>query len=113
MFAGMLQSLAIPAPEIMAWLVGILEFFGGIALILGILVRPIAFLLIINMLVAMFKVHLSQGFNFMHITGMTETGPTFGVPGYEVNLLYIAGLLSLLLSGAGAWGMGGRKRAPV
>jgi putative oxidoreductase len=103
MFAGMLANLGIPAPGPMAWLVGILEFFGGIALILGILVRPTAALLIIDMLVAMFKVHLPNGFNFMHITGMTDAGPTFGMPGYEVNLLYIAGLLSLLLSGGGAF----------
>jgi putative oxidoreductase len=108
MFAGMLTNLGIPAPGPMAWIVGIVEFFGGLALILGFLVRPAAALLTIDMLVAMFKVHLSQGFNFMHITGMTDTGPTFGMPGYEVNLLYIGGLLSLLLSGGGA--LSHRKR---
>ena len=102
MFAGMLANMGVPAPGPMSWLVGIVEFFGGLVLILGILVRPAAGLLIINMLVAMFKVHLSQGFNFMHVTGMTDAGPTFGLPGYEVNLIYIAGLLSLLLSGGGA-----------
>ena len=35
----------------------------------------------------------------MHITGMTDAGPVFGMPGYEVNLLYIAGLLALFLRG--------------
>ena len=34
----------------------------------------------------------------MHITGMTDAGPVFGMPGYEVNLLYIAGLLALFLA---------------
>jgi putative oxidoreductase len=33
---------------------------------------------------------------------LTHNGPQFGPPGYEVNLLYIAGLLSLILGGAGA-----------
>ncbi len=34
---------------------------------------------------------------------MTESGPTFGMPGFEVNLLYIAGFLALALGGAGAF----------
>ena len=57
------------------------------------------------MLVALFTVHLPQGFSFMHITGMTESGPQFGVPGYEVNLIYIAGLLTLIVFGAGAYSL--------
>lgn len=32
---------------------------------------------------------------------MTAAGPEFGAPGYEVNLLYIGGLLALLILGAG------------
>ena len=51
------------------------------------------------MLVALFKVHLAAGFSFMNITGMTDTGPQFGMPGYEVNVLYIAGLTALVLLG--------------
>ena len=62
---------------------------------------PVSALLIVEMLVAMLKVHLPQGFIFIHITAMTTAGPQFGMPGYEVNLLYIAGLLALLLGGAG------------
>jgi hypothetical protein len=58
---------------------------------------------IVEMLVALFKVHLAAGFSFLHITGMSGAGPQFGMPGYEVNLLYIAGLASLVLSGGGAW----------
>ncbi len=72
---------------------------GGIALIVGAFGSIASVLLIINMLVAMFSVHLSNGFNFMHITGMTDAGPVFGMPGYEVPLLYIAGLLALCLRG--------------
>jgi putative oxidoreductase len=44
-------------------------------------------------------VHLPFGFNFMNIVGMGETGPQFGMPGYETPLLYLAGLLTLLLAG--------------
>jgi len=91
MFVGMLTNLGIPAPGLMAWLVGLLEFFGGLLLIAGAFVSIVAILSIINMMVAMFTFHLSNGFNFM-------ASP----PGYEVNLLYIAGFAALLLGGAGA-----------
>lgn len=101
-FAGQLEGMGIPAPTLSAWLVGIVEVVGGMMLILGAFIVIPAILLIINMLFAMFKVHLPNGFSFMNIVGMTEEGPQFGMPGAEVNLLYIAGLLSLILSGAGA-----------
>src|SRR5205085_10146944 len=85
-----------------AWLVGLTEFVGGLALIAGALVAIASAILIVDMLVAMFTVHAPHGFNFVNITGMTKQGPVFGMPGAEVNLLYIAGLLALLFGGAGA-----------
>jgi len=102
MFVGMLQNIGVPAAGLASWLVGIVEFFGGLLLIAGAFVTIISVLGIIDMLVAMFTVHLPNGFNFLNITGMTEAGPTFGMPGYEVNVLYIAGFLALALAGAGA-----------
>ncbi len=111
-FVGMLQGLGIPLPGVMAWVVGLVEVLGGLALILGAFVTLAALLNIVNMLVALFTVHLGNGFNFIHITGMSDDGPIFGMPGYEVNLLYIAGLLALLLGGAGALSVdGARKRS--
>ena len=80
-------------------LVSYTEFLGGLALIAGAFVSVASVLLIINMLVALFTVHLPNGFNFINFTGMTDAGPQFGMPGYEVNLLYIGGLLALLLGG--------------
>ncbi len=102
-FAGMLQGIGVPTPDLTAWLVGGIEFLGGIALIVGAFVGLVATLQIAIMLVALFTVHLGNGFSFMNVTGMTEAGPQFGMPGYEINLLYIAGLSALILSGAGAW----------
>jgi len=99
----MLAGLGVPAPELTAWLVGVLEFGGGIALLLGLWVPLLTALLTVNMLVAMFTVHLPAGFSFLNVTGVTESGPQFGMPGYEVNLLYIAGLLSLFASGPGSY----------
>jgi putative oxidoreductase len=100
-FASMLHGLGVPSPDVMAWMVATVEVVGGLALMLGTLVAIASAVLAIDMLVAMWTVHLPQGFSFMHITGQTESGPTFGVPGFEVNLLYIAGLLALILGGAG------------
>ena len=108
-FVGMLRTIEVPQPGLMAWAVGALEFVGGLALIAGAFVVIFGSLLTINMLVALFTVHLPQGFNFMHMTGMTETGPTFGMPGYEVPLLYIAGLLVLVFGGAGALSVDRRR----
>ncbi len=100
MFVGMLQGIGVPAAGLTAWVVGIVELLGGLALIAGAFVSVAAALLIIDMLVALFTVHLPNGFNFINITGMTEAGPQFGMPGYEVPLLYLAGLLALFLRGA-------------
>lgn len=101
-FVGMLSGIGIPSPGLAAYLIGAFEFFGGILLILGVGVRVISLLGAAEMVVAALTVHLAAGFNFMNITGTTETGaPEFGIPGYEVSLLYIAGFLSLLISGAG------------
>ena len=69
----------------------------------GAFVAVAAVVLIVDMLVAMFTVHAPHGFNFINITGMGKQGPVFGMPGAEVNLLYIAGLLALVIAGTGAW----------
>lgn len=53
MFSGMLAGMGIPMSMFFAWLVALLEFLGGIALILGVFVRPFGALLAINMLVAL------------------------------------------------------------
>lgn len=116
-FVGMLTGIGIPAPGLMAWVVGILEVVSGLAFILGAFVAIFAALMIVDMLVAMFTVHIGAGFSFMNITGMGPEGPTFGMPGYEVNLLYIAALLALALFGAGEASVErartGRRAEPV
>ena len=103
LFAGMLGSLGLPAPALTAWLVAWAEIVGGLALIAGAYMAIVSAVLIVDMLVAMFTVHLPNGFNFVNITSMGKQGPVFGMPGAEVNLLYIAGLLALAIGGAGAW----------
>jgi putative oxidoreductase len=41
---------------------------------------------------------LQYGFSSVKTIGLSKTGPHFGPPGYEINLLYIAGLLALAMS---------------
>lgn len=52
MFSGMVGGLGFPMPMFFAWVVALTEFLGGIALLLGIFVRPAGILLSIVMLVA-------------------------------------------------------------
>jgi putative oxidoreductase len=51
----------------------------------------------------MFTVHLRYGFSAINTIGLTADGPQFGPPGIEVNLLYIACLVALILGGAGVF----------
>jgi putative oxidoreductase len=109
-FAGMLTNIGVPAPGIMAWVVAIVEVVGGLALIIGAFVAIASLLLLIDMVVALIKVHLAAGFTFINIKGMGPNGPMFGMPGYEVNLLFIAGLLALILAGAGQLSVDGLRK---
>lgn len=72
----------------MALLAGSAEFFGGLALVFGLLVRPAAAALSFAMLIAIVTVHISKGF-------FLDKG------GYEYALALFAASVSLLFSGAG------------
>ncbi|MFT5529098.1 MAG: putative oxidoreductase [Alteromonadaceae bacterium] len=72
----------------LALLAGSAEFFGGIALLVGFMVRPTALILALTMLVAIFSVHFVNGL-FMSNNG------------YEFALALLAISASLMFSGAG------------
>jgi putative oxidoreductase len=101
-FARLLAQIGAPLPEATTWLSTFMEILGGLAIFVGAFVEVVSVPLIVMMLVAMFTVHLKYGFSAVNTIGLTEAGPRFGPPGYEVKLLYIAGLVSLILGGAGA-----------
>jgi putative oxidoreductase len=100
-FAKLLEQIGAPLPEATAWVSTLVELLGGLAILAGAFVVVVSIPLIVMMLVAMFTVHLRYGFSAINTIGLTADGPQFGPPGYEVNLLYIAGLLALILGGAG------------
>ena len=83
-----MESIGLAPGYLMALLAGGAEFLGGLALLLGLLVRPASALLAVTMLVAISSVHLSKGL-FMSNNG------------YEYALALLAVSVSLLFSGAG------------
>ncbi len=72
-------------PPELAIVIGLLEFIGGLAILLGVLTRIAGGLLAINMIGAILLVKLSKGF----------------IDGYELDLLYLAIMISLMLTGPG------------
>jgi putative oxidoreductase len=101
-FGLLLRHTGVPFPLQTAWLVTGLEVFGGAALIIGLLVTIVSIPLIVSMAVAILTVQGHYGFSSVNTIGLTASGPSFGPPGYEINLLYIVGLLALALSGPSA-----------
>src|SRR3954451_17244999 len=72
------------------WVGGVLEFFGGLLLILGLFTRPVAFLLSGMLAVAYFQVHARGGFWPLANQG-------------ELAVLYCFVLLYLAVAGGGEW----------
>ena len=84
-----MASIGLAPGFLMALLAGSAEFFGGLALVLGILTRPAALVSAFTMLVAIFSVHISNGL-FMSNNG------------YEFALTLFAASLALTIQGAGS-----------
>jgi putative oxidoreductase len=100
-FANILQAMAVPAPHFMAWATILVEILGGLAVILGAFVKLASLPMAAVLLVAMFTVHLPYGFSSIKLQAVTAAGAQFGPPGYEVDLLYLACLATLVLGGSG------------
>lgn len=81
-------KMGVPAADVMAPGIAVLELAGGVALILGILTRVVAALLALDMLGALFLVHAGAGV-------FAANG------GYELVLLLAAAAFALALTGAG------------
>jgi putative oxidoreductase len=106
-FTGILTSLGVPAPELMAWATILVELVGGFAMLIGAFVAPVSIPMAAILLVATFTVHLQNGFSSIKLQAITPAGPQFGQPGYETDLLYLACLAALVLTGAGPLSVNG------
>jgi putative oxidoreductase len=100
-FATILQAMGVPAPDVMAWLTILVEIIGGLGVLLGAFVAVLSIPMATVLLVAIFTVHLPYGFSSIKLVAITSAGAQFGPPGYEMNLLYIACLVALVLGGSG------------
>ena len=109
-FAGVLQSIGVPVPHFMAWVTIITELVGGLAVGVGAFMTFASIPLAVILLVAIFTVHLPYGFSSIKLIAVTPAGAQFGPPGYECNLLYIAGLVALALGGPGPLAVDGLLR---
>jgi len=81
---GAFTHMGVPFPGLMGPLIGLLEFFGGLALVIGLLTRLVALGLVFDMLGAILLVQLKRGFS-----------------GYELEFLLLGSSLALVLTGAG------------
>lgn len=88
------ETMGIPA--IFAFLVIMAESLGAVALITGFLTRITAFGIASVMVVAIFMVHLQNGF-FMNWSGNQQG------EGFEYHILAIAIALALIVKGGGKW----------
>jgi putative oxidoreductase len=87
---GAFTQMGIPFPGVTGPFIALLEFFGGIALLVGFLTRLIALGLVFDMLTAILLVQLKKGFS-----------------GYELEFLLLGSSLALFLTGAGSFSVDG------
>jgi putative oxidoreductase len=98
--AHLLAQLGIPFPEVMGWVVGVVEFFGGLCILLGV------------------SIAIAAGLNALSITtllilsfakgGIPEPLPGGDpFPDYRLAVLILAGMLTLAIGGAGIYAIDG------
>lgn len=100
-FAVVLHTLGVPVPELAAWVATLTELIGGGAVMLGVLIPWVSVPMAAVLLTALVTVHLPYGFFTVKLVSVTEAGIKFGSVGYEILLLYLAGLVALALGGPG------------
>jgi putative oxidoreductase len=102
-FAAILHAIGVPAPHLMVWLTIGTEILGGIAILLGAFVWLVSIPTVILLGVAIVTVHLPYGFSSIKLVSVAAGRAQFGPPGYECDLLYIACVVALVLSGPSPW----------
>jgi putative oxidoreductase len=102
-FIGVLHAMGMVVPTLAGWATIIVEIVGGAAILAGAFVPLATIPMIFVLLVAIFTVHLPNGFSSIKLQAYDAAGAHFGQPGYETDLLYLAGLVALCFGGAGPW----------
>jgi len=89
--AGAFAQMGIPMANVLGPFVAFVEFFGGLALIFGLLSRLAALGIASTMVVAILQVHLKNGF--------------FAPMGVEFPLSLLGSTIMLAITGAGNWSL--------
>jgi putative oxidoreductase len=100
-FIAILHSIGTPFADLLGWATIVVEIVGGLLILIGAFVPAAAVAMITVLAVAIFTVHLPNGFSSIKLLSYDAAGAHFGPPGYETDLLYIAGLVALCFGGAG------------
>lgn len=100
-FIAILHAIGMPFAGLLGWATIAVEIFGGLFILFGALVPLAALPMIAVLVVAILTVHLPNGFSSIKLLSYDTAGAHFGQPGYETDLLYLAGLLALCIGGAG------------
>ena len=114
-FIGILDALGVPAPHVLGWATIGVELVGGLAVLAGAFLPVVSVPLATVLVAAALTVHLPYGFSSIKLQGVSAAGARFGPPGYEVDLLYLACLATLTLTGAGPFTVAAllaRRRRP-
>jgi putative oxidoreductase len=106
-FIAILHAIGTPFADLLGWATIGVEIVGGSMILLGAFVPVATVPMIVVLLVAIFTVHLSNGFSSIKLLSYDAMGAHFGQPGYETDLLYIAALLALCVGGAGPLSLDG------
>ena len=100
-FTHILDALGVFDPALLAWATTAIEIAGGVAVIAGLFIPLVSVPMVIVLVVAIFTVHLPNGFSSIKLLSVTSAGAHFGQPGYETDLLYLCGIVALVLGGSG------------
>jgi putative oxidoreductase len=102
-FAGILHAMGVPLPHVMAGVTIATEIVSGTAFLIGAFVSLVSIPAFVVLAVAIFTVHLPYGFSSIKLLSINNGRAQFGPPGYECDLLYIACIMALVLSGPTPW----------
>lgn len=110
--AGRFARIGIPAPDVMAPFVGVVEVVGGILVFLGLWTRPAALALLIDISVAILStklpILLGHGFWTFQLPKLDSYGWWSALHEARTDLSMWLGSLYLLIVGAGAWSLDAR-----
>ena len=104
-FISILEAIGMPLPDFLGWATILIEIACGLLVLVGAFLPLAAVPMIVVLLVAIFTVHVSNGFSSIKLLSFDVFGAHFGQPGYETDLLYMASIVALCIGGAGPFSL--------